>query len=174
MMHHRIRKIRNTRRSRRFQWLNRFRRDEQGVQLIEMAIVIPILLVLFAGVAEFGRYFYEYTTLAKASRLGTRYLASKSLGSSVNYETLARNIVVYGNTSGSGSPILSGLSPSNVEVTYAGPVAGVPETVTVTIVNYQHQPLFDLGGLLRNPSLSLAVEVKPSVTMRYLLSSPSI
>jgi len=174
MMHHRIRKIRNTRRSRRFQWLNRFRRDEQGVQLIEMAIVIPILLVLFAGVAEFGRYFYEYTTLAKASRLGARYLVSKSLNSSVNYETLAKNIVVYGNTAGSGSPILSGLSPSNVEVTYAGPVAGVPETVTVTIVSYPHVPLFDLGGLLRNPSLSMAVDVKPSVTMRYLLSSPSI
>ena len=174
MMHHRIRKIRNTRRSRRFQWLNRFRRDEQGVQLIEMAIVIPILLVLFAGVAEFGRYFYEYTTLAKASRLGTRYLASKSLGSSINYEALAKNIVVYGNTAGSGSPILSGLSADNVEVTYAGPVAGVPETVTVTIVNYPHVPLFNLGALLRNTSLSLAVDVKPSVTMRYLLSSPSV
>ena len=173
-MHHRIRKIRNTRRSRRFQWLNRFRRDEQGVQLIEMAIVIPILLVLFAGVAEFGRYFYEYTTLAKASRLGARYLVSKSLNSSVDYETLAKNMVVYGNTTGSGSPVLSGLSASNVQVTYAGPVSGVPETVTVTIVSYPHVPLFDLGGLLRNPSLSLAVDVKPSVTMRYLLSSPSI
>jgi Flp pilus assembly protein TadG len=64
MMHHRIRKIRNVRRSRRFQWLNRFRRDEQGIQLLETAIVIPILLVMFAGVAEFGRYFYEYNTLA--------------------------------------------------------------------------------------------------------------
>ena len=174
MMHHRIRKIRNTRRSRRFQWLNRFRRDEQGVQLLEMAIVIPILLVLFAAVAEFGRYFYEYTTLAKASRLGARYMISKSLGSSVNYEVIAKNMVVYGNPTGSGSPILSGLSVNNVEVTYAGPVSGVPETVTVTIVNYPHQPLFNLGALLNNSSLSLAVDVKPSVTMRYLLTSPSI
>lgn len=174
MMHHRIRKIRHTRRSRRFQWLNRLRRDEQGVQLIEMAIVIPILLVLFAGVAEFGRYFYEYTTLAKASRLGARYLISKSRNSSTNYEALAKNIVVYGNTAGSGSPILSGLSASNVQVSYSGPVAGIPETVTVTIVSYQHVPLFDLGGLLRNPSLSLAVDVKPSVTMRYLLTTPSV
>jgi len=33
MMHHRIRKIRNTRRSRRLQWLSRFRSDERGVQL---------------------------------------------------------------------------------------------------------------------------------------------
>jgi Flp pilus assembly protein TadG len=174
MMHHRIRKIRNTRRSRRFQWLNRFRRDEQGVQLLEMAIVIPILLILFAAVAEFGRYFHEYTTLAKASRLGARYLISKSVNSSVNYETIAKNIVVYGNASGSGSPILSGLSAANVEVTYAGPVAGIPDTVTVTIVNYPHQPLFDLGALLRNSSLSMAIDVKPSVTMRYLLTTPSV
>ena len=40
-------------------WLSRFRRDEQGVQLVELAIVIPIMLLLFAGIAEFGRYFYE-------------------------------------------------------------------------------------------------------------------
>ena len=174
MMHHRIKKIRNTRRSRRFQWLNRFRRDEQGVQLLEMAIVIPIMLVLFAAVAEFGRFFYEYTTLAKASRLGARYLISKSVNSSVNYETIAKNMIVYGNATGSGSPILNGLTVNNVEVTYAGPVAGVPETVTVTIVNYPHVPLFDLGALLRNNSLSMAVNVKPSVTMRYLLTTPAV
>jgi Flp pilus assembly protein TadG len=174
MMHHRIRKIRNTRRSRRFQWLNRFRRDEDGVQLIEMAIVIPILLVLFAAVAEFGRYFHEYTTLAKASRVGARYLISKSVNSSVNYEAIAKNIVVYGNATGSGSPILSGLSTANVEVTYAGPISGIPETVTVTIVNYPHVPLFNLGALLRNNSLSLAVDVKPSITMRYLLTTPAV
>jgi Flp pilus assembly protein TadG len=174
MMHHRIRKIRNTRRSRRFQWLNRFRRDEQGVQLLEMAIVIPILLVLFAAVAEFGRYFYEYTTLAKASRVGARYLIGKSVNSSINYEAIAKNIVVYGNATGSGSPILSDLTVNNVEVTYAGPVSGVPETVTVTIVNYPHVPLFNLGALLRNNSLSLAVDVKPSVTMRYLLTTPAV
>ena len=174
MMHHRIRKIRHTRRSRRFQWLNRFRRDEQGVQLLEMAIVIPILLVLFAGVAEFGRYFYEYTTLAKASRLGSRYLISKCVNGSTNYEAIAKNIVVYGNAAGSGSAILNGLTVNNVEVTQTGPVGSIPETMTVTIVNYPHVPLFDLGGLLRNPSLSLAVDVKPSVTMRYLLTTPCV
>ena len=174
MMHHRLRKIRNTRRSRRFQWLNRFRRDEQGVQLLEMAIVIPILLVLFAAVAEFGRYFHEYTTLAKASRVGARYMISKCVNSSVNYKSLAKNIVVYGNTAGSGSAILNGLTADNVDITYQGPIAGIPDTVTVTIVNYPHVPLFDLGALLRNTSLSLAVDVKPSITMRYLLTTPCV
>jgi Flp pilus assembly protein TadG len=174
MMHNRIRKIRNTRRSRRFQWLNRFRCDEQGVQLVELAIVIPILLLLFAGVAEFGRYFYEYTTLAKATRVGARYLASKSVNSATNYEAIAKNIVVYGNAAGSGSPILAGLSPSNVTVTYAGGTSAIPATVTVSITGFQHDPVFDLGALLNNRGISTAVGVKPSVTMRYLLTTPAI
>lgn len=170
MMHHRIRKIRNLRRSRRFQWLSRFRRDEQGVQLLEIAIVIPILLVMFAGIAEFGRYFYEYTTLAKASRLGARYLASKSVNSEIDYKAIAKNIVVYGNAAGTGSAILDGLTPEKVIITYEGGVSGMPERVTVTIDGYVHDPLFDLGALLKNDTLSLAIEVKPRVTMRYLLT----
>ena len=174
MMHHRIRKIRNTRRSRRLHWLNRFRRDDSGVQLLEVAIVLPILLLLFGAVAEFGRYFYEYTTVAKASRLGARYLASRSVNSASNYVGDAKNLVVYGNTAGGGTPVLPGLTTANVQVIYAGGTSGIPETVTVRIINYKHQPVFDLGKLLNNTALTTNVDVKPSVTMRYLLTTPSI
>ena len=175
MKHHRIRKIRQVRRSRRLSWLNRFRRDEQGVQLLELAIVLPIMMLLFASVAEFGRYFYEYSTAAKGARLGARYLASKSaVSNKTDYEVIAKNIVVYGNAGGTGSPILPGMTTANVEVQYSGTPASVPQLVTVKIINYQHESLFDLGGLLNAPSLSLNVDVKPSVTMRYLLTTPSV
>jgi hypothetical protein len=80
---------------------------------------------------------------------------------------------VFGNTVGTGSPILTGLSTANVTVEYLGGTAGVPDTVKVSIVNYKHQPVFDLGKLLNSTSLSLNVDVKPSVTMRYLLTQPS-
>lgn len=174
-MHHRIRKIRHLRRSRRLSWLNRFRRDEQGVQLLELAIVLPIMLLLFAGLAEFGRYFYEYTTLAKGARIGARYLASKSVTSTTtDWKANAKNMVVFGNTAGTGDPILPGMSVANVDVQYLGGTTGVPERIKVSIVDYQHESLFDLGGFLRNPDLSLNVDVKPSVTMRYLLTQPSV
>jgi hypothetical protein len=175
MMHHRIRKIRNTRRSRRLHWLSRFRRDEQGVQLLELAIVLPILLLLFAGLAEFGRYFYEYTTAAKGARLGARYLANKSVMSTGNnWKGNAKNMVVYGNIAGTGSPILPGLKPGNVDVQYEGDPLGVPDMVKVSIIDYKHEPLFDLGAFLNSPSLSLHVDVKPSVTMRFLLTQPTV
>jgi hypothetical protein len=174
-MHHRIRKIRNVRRSRRLHWLSRFRRDERGVQLLELAIVLPILLVLFGAVAEFGRYFYEYTTVAKGARAGARYLASKSVMSTEkDWKGDAKKIVVYGNTAGSGSPILTDLKVENVDVQYLGGTNGVPETVKVSIINYPHKSVFDLGKLLNSPSLSLNIDIKPSVTMRFLLTQPSV
>src|SRR5688572_10095052 len=139
MMHHRIRKIRNLRRSRRLSWLSRFRRDEQGVQLLELAIVLPIMLLLFAAVAEFGRYFYEYTTAAKGARIGARYLASKSVtSSSTDWKANAKNMVVFGNAAGTGSPILTGLSVDNVDVQYLGGTTGIPDMIKVSIVNYEH------------------------------------
>lgn len=174
-MHHRIRKIRNLRRLRRIQWLVRFRRDEQGVQLLELAIVLPIMMLLFAGVAEFGRYFYEYTTLAKGARLGARYLASKSVMSTENdWQGNAKKIVVYGNVAGTGDPIMPGLSIANVDIQYQGGTTGVPDTVTVKIIDYPHESLFDLGGFLKSSSLSLNIDVKPSVTMRYMLTQPTV
>jgi Flp pilus assembly protein TadG len=176
-MHHRVRKIRNVRRSSRLNWLLRFRRDERGVQLAELSIVIPIMLMMFAAVAEFGLYFHEYSTTAKAARLGARFICSKSLDGRENWEAQTKNLVVYGNTAGTGSPVLYGLSTSNVDIQYAGGTykngTGVPDRVTITIINYKHQPIFDLGKLTKS-SFSLAVDVKPSVTMHFLLNANSV
>ena len=176
-MHHRLRKIRHDRRMRRLSWF-RFRRNERGVQLVEAAIVLPIMLMLFGAVAEFGRYFYEYSTAAKAARVGARFMCSKSLDSaSKNWVADAKSLVVYGNTGGSGTPVLPGLTTANVDITFSGGTwngtDGVPTKVTVGIINYQHQPIFDLAKFTKS-SFSLAVPVKPSVTMAYLLNVGSI
>jgi Flp pilus assembly protein TadG len=137
---------------------------------VEAAIVLPIFIILMAATAEFGRYFYEYTTLAKAARVGTRYLTTAMVASSE--DTTAKNIIVYGNPAGTGSPILNGLSTTNIVITRSGGVPLLPQTVRIDVVGYKHQPIFDLGALTRISGLSLAIDVKPSVTMRYLLTQP--
>ena len=176
-MHVRIRKIRLLRRLSRRAGLARLARNERGVQLAELAIVLPLLVVMFAATAEFGRYFYAYTTLAKGARGGARYLAGACVKS---YEdTNAKNIVVFGNAAGTGSPILPGLAATNISIVRkdaAGNVvvAGVPQTVAVTVSGFNFQPVFDLGGLMRNNGLSLNIALNPSVTMRYLLTTPCV
>lgn len=174
-------------RLRRLLHLRALARNERGIQLVELAIVLPILLILFAATAEFGRYFYEYTTLAKAARIGTRYLVTAKV--SCFEATQAKRLVVYGNTTGTGSPLIDGLTIDNVkvipnasvipntsdlDVCEASSVPGVPETMTVRITGFQHQSIFALGSLMNNSSFSLNVDVKPSVTMRYLLTTPLV
>ena len=171
-MHARIRRIRNRWRSWRLLRLQRFTGDESGLQLVEVTIVIPIFLLLFAATAEFGRYFYEYTTLAKAARVGARYL---SVAPRLPPEdTAAKNLVVFGNVAGTGSPILKDLDPLHVVITPHGENLLVPETITIEIVGYEHKPIFDIGALTGSLGLTTNVDVKPSVTMRYLGQPPPI
>ena len=125
-MHHRLRKIRNARRWRSLLLLKRLRRDEQGVQLAELTIALPVFLLLFGATAEFGRYFYEYSTLAKASRVGARYMSTAALR--LDQELATKNIIIYGNSAGTGDPILSGLTRENVSITYDGGHPAVPES----------------------------------------------
>ncbi|HZI18783.1 MAG TPA: TadE family protein [Pyrinomonadaceae bacterium] len=150
--------------------LGRFARGEEGTQLVELAIVLPILLVLFGAVAEFGRFFYTYETLTKATRSAARYLSTEANGAAS--DAAARNLAVYGNTSGTGRPLVTGLGASHVEITREGGSPSLPERVTVRIEGFVYQPLFDLGGLVGSKAVSLNVEVRPSTTMRLISTTP--
>jgi hypothetical protein len=75
--------------------------------------------------------------------------------------------------------VLPGLTINNVDVTFAGgtyvaPSTGVPTTVSIKIINYKHAPIFDLGKLTKIKGLSLNVDVKPSITMHYMLNAAAI
>jgi len=138
---------------------------------VELAIALPIMIVLFATVAEFGRYFQAYSTLAKGSRVAARYLATAPADGSNDFA--AKNLVVYGNLTGTGNPIANDLTIENVDIlrrdAFGNPTTGCPTTVTVEISDFKHQPVFDLGKLMKS-SLTLNIDIKPSVTMRYLLT----
>ena len=138
-------------------------RDERGTQLVELAIVVPVAVLLLASVAEFGRFFYTYTTLSKATRAGARYLISQEPGTK---DAAAKNLVVYGSTAGGTQPVVDKLGAANVTVVYDDAV----KTTTVKIENYNYAPIFDLGKLTKSPSLSLAVNVGASTTMHQLVS----
>ena len=153
--------------------LRAFRRDDRGVQLVELALTMPVLILLFAAVAEFGRYYQSYTTLAKGTRVAARYLATAPYAGCE--DLAAKNLLVYGNLGGTGSPIVNGLAVSNVVITRrntaGGVTTGFPTTVTIEVSNFNHTPIFDLGKLIKK-TLSFNIAIKPSVTMRYLLTQP--
>jgi Flp pilus assembly protein TadG len=50
-------------------------REERGAAAVEFAMVVPLLLVLVLGIAEFGHAFQVQGTLSAAAREGARVMA---------------------------------------------------------------------------------------------------
>jgi len=156
---------------------NLLRRDT-GSSIIELAIVFPILLLLFVGTAELGRLFYTYTTLAKATKLGARYLSNSreiTTGTQAEQDAIvlkAQSLVVCGYEDCTDrTPIVRGLDPAtNVKVTL--PTGGsIISSVTVEIQGYTYTPgVFNLSGPTGAASSAIYFELKPATTMRYMLS----
>lgn len=139
----------------------RFRAAERGVAAVELALVLPLLLAVCFAATEFGRAIYTYNTLAKSARDAARYLTSEASASTTSQAT-ARNLVVYGNPKGTGSPLTPGLTSANMgtAVVLCDPVTcpGTNQnqgsnpsinTVSVTITGYAFKPVIDLLAFTR-------------------------
>jgi hypothetical protein len=164
-LRHRIRKIREN--------LRRFKREERGTQLVELAIVLPVMLMLFGSIAEFSQFFYNYTTLTNAVRAGARHACKWEKNASWTVPE-TRNMVVYGDFSDtSNGPILPGLTTANVQIDANGPSVNRIDSVTVKIINYKYQPLFDLGKITGIPALTLNISMNASATMHQLYNGPT-
>lgn len=153
--------------------VRRFLKKERGTQILELAIALPVMLILLAAVGEFGRFFYTYSALDNAVRAGARHACKWERNASWTFPETSK-MVVYGDYSDtSNGPILPGLTTSNVVVQANGPSVNNIDSVTVKIVNYQYTPLFDLGALTGVPSLTLNIPMNASATMHQLYNGPT-
>lgn len=153
--------------------------DERGSSIVELAIVFPILLILFVGVAELGRLFYTYTTLAKATKMGARFLTTEKDAESTddttktNVKARAARLVVcgYEDSCANRPSLLPGLTTSNVLVTLPNTTPGFigPRYVTVQITGYAFQPLvFNVAGATKSSSAAFYFSLEPGTQMRYM------
>ena len=53
-------------------WINTLQKKEKGQATVEMALVMPIIILLLFGIMEFGRIFNAYLIVTTASREGAR------------------------------------------------------------------------------------------------------
>lgn len=114
--------------------------NQKGIALVEFALILPMLVMLLFLTAEFGRAYYQYDTLTKAVRQSARYLSVRAQGTGM---AGARNIIVYGNPGGTGSPRFAGLTPSNVPDPVWSTTGSYPvmNTVTVSVTGFTFVPM---------------------------------
>jgi Flp pilus assembly protein TadG len=117
--------------------IKNFKQDEKGSTLVEYAIGATVFIMAMFAVLEFGRALWAHNALTDAARQGARYAALHMPGGAE--DTNIKNLVVYGNTAGGTTPIVPGLSTSNVQITRSGDFSVNSGTVTVKITGYQFQ-----------------------------------
>lgn len=122
-------------------WLRRTIKDQRGTALVEFAIAATVIFTVIFGVLEMSRMFWTYNTLVETTRLGARYAVVHPQNAAT-----VKNIVAYGSASGGQTPVVYGLSPTNVDVTYSGGFGLGAGQVSVSITNFQFAFLVPLIG----------------------------
>ena len=110
--------------------LRRLRRSERGSELVEFAIVVPVLLLLIGGIIDFALLFQSYEVATNAAREGARLAVLP--GYEVNDYAAARNrVATYMQTGGARGAFTTAVTP--LPLTGCGtPGSGVRVTVTYT------------------------------------------
>lgn len=149
-------------------------RFQRGVAAIELAIGMVMILLITAGIVEFGRAFWYYNALDKATRDAARYLSAVPVVEMTDSApaaaaiTTAKNMVVAAVNDANVSP---NITTANVVVSCDAACGDdvKPVSVTVTITGFT----ILIGGLF--PFVSGSgngdygdIGLSPHTTMPYM------
>jgi len=117
-------------------------RSEDGQAATELALVLPILLVILMAIAQFGILFNNYITLTDATRTGARKAAvSRFTGDQGAAATLAVRAAA------------SNLTPSKLDVSVTSDNWTVPGSDVIVTATYPYD-INILGWVVQSGSLT--------------------
>ena len=149
---------------------------QRGATIVELAIILPLLIILLFGFIELGRALYQTNMLTKAVTVGGRYLArapgavTPACGQGSEWDAnaaQAKTLVVYASDDDTGPPILPGLDAGDITIAVRQEVTGA---VTACVIRVQaNQDFAAIFGDSIVPMLDLGpIELNASVEERYI------
>ncbi len=142
-------------------------RHQQGMAVVELTLVAPLMFLLIFASAEFGRLIYQYNALTNIVRDAGRYLSDQAYIGNTNIPVLTddakaetTNLIIAGDINGQ-SEMLPGLASAIVNYQLNG------ELVTINVI-YNWTPLFaDLFfSISDNSAITLNFPMQVTYTMR--------
>jgi Flp pilus assembly protein TadG len=142
-------------------------RSEKGAALIELAIVMPALMIIFGGIAESGLLFRAFEVTTNAAREGAR-LAALPGNELDNYAIPKARVSAYLLDAGLTGPSTVVVTPETVPL---GTLTANGARVTVT---YTYNCLF-LGPVLGliNGTFASTITLESSTLMRIQVAGVS-
>ena len=134
----------------------------KGSVMVELAVSVVALTLLGAGGFQFGYLFWARQQLQSAIASGARYASRLDyLGRTDrcvqrSYD-VARNLVVYGDPKPGpdASPLIPGLRPSHVAVEVHADPQGVPQSITMSVRDFQVDAVFSRYRMHGSPSATV-------------------
>lgn len=151
--------------------------QQRGVAAVEFAIVLVFLILVVAGIVEFGRAFWYYDALSKATRDGARILSMADRASfSSSIDGAKSHVTTSANAANLNPPLaFDQVSVTCLDASFGGTSCGsgvdAPANIRVAITGYT----IDIGGMI--PFLSptggdattfSGIALAPYTTMRYM------
>lgn len=138
----------------------RRRGSERGAELVEFAVVLPVLLLLIAGIIDFAFLFQSYQVTTNAAREGARMAGLPGYDLN-NYAAARARVATYIQTGGARGTFTTGVT--RVPLT----VCGAPGSGVRVTVNYTHN-FYVVGPVvaLLNGSMTNSVTFTTSSLMR--------
>jgi Flp pilus assembly protein TadG len=117
---------------------------EDGAQLIEFALVLPLLLLVVLGIAEFAFLFQRYEVITNAAREGARMAVLPGYSTPIGQGTVSARVLAY--VAAGRVPVTAG-TPGNPVVTVTDNTIVVggglpPVNVKRCTVTYTHTYMF--------------------------------
>ncbi len=130
---------------------NRLARDGRGNAVVEFAFFLPLFLLIFAGMTEIGRAYYQANAVEKGLRAGALFAGRNGFPLTAPVRTMVANLVKTGTLDGSGPYLVSGWAglgaDLNIDDTLTFPVDA---TMTIPVVRLTATVPFDplMPGML--------------------------
>lgn len=131
--------------------LIRLTRDGRGNAVVEFALVLPLLLLLFAGISEIGRAYYQANAVEKGLRAGALFAGRNGFPLTAQVRTMVANLVKTGTLDGSGPYLVSGWADVNADLNIDDTLTfPVDATTTIPVVRVTATVPFDplIPGML--------------------------
>ena len=132
-----------------FDLLNKFRRDDGGIAVTELAVVTPIFLLMFLSTIELGHMIWYSITVEKGLRSAVTYAGRIETHDAQTIQN-TKNIVMTGGPSGTEPYLVSGWNDPGASVTFSQHVytqamgAGsddIAEVVTRVTADVPYEPV---------------------------------
>lgn len=147
--------------------------SQHGGAAVEFALILALLISILAGIFEFGRAFWYYDALTKATRDGARLMSVTDKASITPGGITAAQQAVVNAVTSAGVP---NFTTANVSVTCLDATFNdasctngtAPGGVRVQIVGYS-MTIGQFIPFLLGASSSYTADLSPQTTMRYML-----